>query len=300
MSTNAPGIIKARPSAYNLIDPTVVTRRAGFNPRFDFGEIEELSKSIKANGLLMPIRVKRLGEGFELVDGDRRLTAVELAIKGGHVFPEGIPTVIVDKAQDDVTSLIQMFESNTGKNFLPLEEAAAFKRMQDSGMTIEQIGKSVQRAHVHIVATLALLTADESVKAAVKDKKIGGTMAKKIATAARGDLAKQAELVNDAIAAGKDAKKKRVVVAKVEAARVAKAKSKGKTLKIRALTDDQLSEIGAKMAKHLQSLIKEAKLDPQDDLRAWVKADDKLAVAYTLGALDALKVAAGEKISLEV
>lgn len=315
MTTN--GIVTARLSAYNMVDPKAIVRKPGHNPRFDFGEIAELAKSIKfqatdckvPGGLLNAILIKRTGPAtFELVDGDRRLTAVELLIKmaaegkpDGYDFPEGIPARLADKALDEVTGLIQMFEANTGKPFLPLEEAAAYKKMQDAGMSIEQIGKAVQRAHVHIVATLALLTAAPELKDAVKSGKVGGTVAKKIATAARGDLKKQAELVNDAIAAGKDAKKKRVVVQKIEQARADKAAKKGKTLKIRALTDDQLSDLGARVSKHIQALMKEAKLEADADLFAWVKADDKLAVAYTLGALNALKVAAGDKkISLEV
>lgn len=306
-------VVQARPSAYNMINPRAVKRAEGFNPRFDFGEIAELAKSIRVQatehavpgGLLQPIRVKKAGGGFELIDGDRRLTAIELLLdlndKGkpdGYAFAEGIPAFTVAKTQDDITSLVQMFEANTGKAFLPMEEAAAYKRMRDAGMTIEQIGKNVQRAHVHIVATLALLDADDSLKDAVKDKKIGGTMAKKIATAARGDKTKQAELVKEAVAAGGDKKKKRVVVGKIEQARAAKAAKKGKTLKMRALTDDQLSEMGERLAKHLKSVLKEAKVDPDSDLRAWVAADEKLAAAFTFGVLEALKAAAGLKVEL--
>lgn len=313
--TTGAGIIKARPSAYNLVDPRSIKRAPGFNPRFDFGEIEELAKSIRVQatehavpgGLLQPLRIKRAGSEFELIDGDRRLTAIELLIeragKGkpdGYDFPEGVPTFTVDKAQDDITSLIQMFEANTGKSFLPLEEAAAYKRMQDAGMTIEQIGKNVQRAHVHIVATLALLDADDSLKDAVKDKKIGGTMAKKIATAARGDKAKQAELTKEAVDAGADKKKKRVVLGKVQQVRAAKAAAKGKTLKMRALSDDQLSEMGARLAKHLTALMKEAKIAEDTNMREMVAKDEQLAAAFTFGALEALKAAAGLKIELEL
>lgn len=315
MTTN--GIVTARLSSYNMVDPKAIIRKPGHNVRFDFGEIEQLAKSIKfqatecnvPGGLLNAILIKRISpDQFELVDGDRRLTAVELLLKwadegklDGYAFPAGIPARLADKSLDEITGLIQMFEANTGKSFLPLEEAAAYKKMRDAGLTIEKICQAVQRAHVHVVATLALLEADQSLQEAVKGKKITGTLAKDIATAARGNLAKQAELVNDAIAAGTDAKKKRVVVQKVRAARVAKAASKGKTLKMRALTDDQLSEIGAKLAKHLQALIKECptKVEPEE-LTELIKKDEMLAVAFTFGALQGLKAAAGVKVELEV
>ena len=79
-SSNPAGVLK-RSNAY-FIDPTRVVRRDGWNPRFDFGEIEEMAKSILANGLLNAIRVKRISGNpaadFELIDGDRRMTAIEL------------------------------------------------------------------------------------------------------------------------------------------------------------------------------------------------------------------------------
>ena len=316
MTKTTNGIVTARLSAYNMVDPKAVFRKEGHNPRFDFGEIEELAKSIKfqavsaavPGGLLNAIIIKRRdATSFELVDGDRRLTAVELLSKWaaegkpeGYDFPEGIPARLADKNQSEITGLIQMFEANTGKPFLPLEEAAAYKKMRDAGMTIEEIGKAVQRAHVHIVSTLALVDADESLKAAVADGSVGGTTAKKIAVAARGDKKKQAELTADVKAAGKDKKAQKAAKAKIEATRQAKAESKGKVLKIRALTDDQLSDLWAKMAKHLASVMKQASLPEDHDLVKWVASDDALAAAFTFGVLQALKAAAGVKVDLEV
>ena len=75
----------------------------------------------------------------------------------------------------------------------------------------------------------------------------------------------------------------------------------GKTLKIRALSDDQLSSMGAKLAKHLVAVMKEAGIAEDTDLLAWVESDESRAAAYTFGALQALKAAAGVKdIKLEV
>lgn len=296
-SSNPAGVLK-RGNSYS-IDPTKIVRQDGFNPRFDFGAIEELAQSIKANGLLNAIRVKRLpvpdtkGNLFTLIDGDRRLTAIEALLKKGHEFPEGIPAIIVDKAQDDVTSLIQMFEANSGKTFLPLEEAAAYKRMQDAGMTIKQICAAVGRKQVHVTETMNILKADDSVKDAVTDGSIGKTIAKQIAKVAKGDKVKQQEMVAAAKAVGKDSGKRRALLKDVEKTRAAKALKTGRVLKIRALSDVELSEIGATMATTLLEVLASAKMDPKDDLLAWVKKDKELAVAYTLGALEALKVAAG-------
>lgn len=304
-TANAPGIA-LRTSAYRATVSSI-TRREGWNPRFDFGEIEELAKSIKVNGLLNPLRVKRIAGAaktdalqFELIDGDRRLTALEQLVKAGVEFPEGVPVIIVDKAQDDLTSLFQMFEANTGKNFLPLEEAAAYQRMRDAGLTIKQICERVSRKQVHVVATLALITADADVQDAVKDGTVNSTTAKKIAQHARGDKAKQKELVAQAKQVGKDKTKKAALDKEIDATRRAKAAKTGKVLKMRALSDVELSKIGEELALSMASKLRDASKTLDFDLRTWVSQDDALALAFTFGALEALKAAAGMSITLDV
>lgn len=305
----APGIVK-RSSAYNL-DPRVIGRRPGWNARFDFGEIEELAKSIKANGMLNPLRVKRLspavdGKLFELIDGDRRLAAIEMLLAKGDDFADGVQAIIVEKSQDDLTSLFQMFEANNSKNFLPLEEAAFYKRMRDGdkeagikGLTIKQICERVGRKQVHVTATLAMLEMPDDVQADVKSGKISKTNAKDIAVHARGDKARQRELAAQAKAAGKDKDKKAALKRALDDSRRNKAASKGKTLKIRALSDEELSKIGQTLAASLADRMKDAGMSLDADIRATIVKDDKLALAATFGALEALKAAAGMKINLE-
>jgi len=305
-SSNPAGVLKRTNQFF--IDPTKIVRKEGHNPRFDFGDIERLAAQIKTqkaqdgHGLLNDIRVKRLAAGdgpiFELVDGDRRLTAIELLIKRGEVFEFGIPAKIDGKDQTEIDGLLKMFIANEGKAFLPLEEAMAYKKMQEAGMTIKEICAAVGRKHVHVIEIMGLLNADESVKEAVTDGSIGKTIAKQIAKVAKGDKAKQQELVKQAKAVGKDSTKRRAVLKEVEKTRAAKAAKKGKTLKIRALDDVALSEIGAKMAAALLTLLEPAGMKAKDDLRAWVAKDPELALAYTFGALEALKVAAGSTDNL--
>ncbi len=326
----AAGVIK-RTNAY-FVDPKSVGRVKGWNNRFDFGEIEQLAKSLEANGMLNPIRIQRrpkpasltkaengvmvIDENtiggpivFDLVDGERRLTAIEFLVEKGRyakAFPEGIPAIIVDKAQDSMTSLIQMFEANSGKALLPLEEAAAYDRMRKGfpeegikGLTIKQICERVGRKQVHVVEMLNLLNADEEVKDAVATGKIGKTMAKQIATAAKGDKEKQKQLTAAAKAAGKSKTAQRAVKKQVDAAKRAKAAAKGKTLKIRALDDAELSSLGAKVAAMMADRMAAASLPLDSDLRDWIKGNPDLALAATFGALEALKAAAGMDVKLE-
>jgi ParB/RepB/Spo0J family partition protein len=314
----AAGIVK-RSSAF-YADPRTITPKlkadgARLNKRFDFGDLEELAASIKANGLLMPLRVKRIaptviddGKGpegaqvknFELIDGERRLTAIMSILKKDPLaFAEGVLVVIVDKDQDDVTSLIQMYVANGAKNFTPIEEAHAFKDMKDSGMTIKQICAATGKAHMHVTEIMALLDGDESLVKAATDGTIGKTMAKTIARFGK-DKKVQAELTKAAVEAGKDKGKLNKVKAAIQDARAKKAEKKGRVLKIRALSDAELSEMGKKLAEGMAEKLKDAGKPLEFDMAAWIAKDEALALAASFGALQALKAAAGMKaISLD-
>jgi ParB-like chromosome segregation protein Spo0J len=309
MATNsrtAAGVVKQ--TALNHIDPRAIRRAPGHNPRFDFGEIEGLARSIAANGTLNPIRVKKADVGvFELVDGDRRLTAIELLLanhKAGKQpsadFSTGVPAIIVDKDQDEVTGIIQMFEANTGKPFLPLEKAAAFKKMRDAGLTIADIEARTGCSDNDIVGSLALLDGDDTLVEAARTGKIGGGLAKSIAVNARGDKALQKKLAEQAVAAGKDKGARRAVLKAVDEARRKKAEKKGLKLKIRALSDEELSEKGAALARALAAKLEAAGIALDADLREWAGNDPELAIAFSFGALEGLKAAAGIKVPLEV
>lgn len=271
-SSSAAGVVK-RTNAY-FVDPSRVSRRSGWNPRFDFGEIEELAKSIQVNGVLVPIRIKRLspatkGADFELIDGDRRLTAIEFLIKKGTKFPDGIPAIIVDKHQTDLTSLIQMFEANTGKPFLPLEEAHAYGKMREAGMTLADICQAVGRKQVHVTEILNLLNADPSLKEAAQSGEINKTLAKRIATVAKGDATAQKDLVKKAKAAGNDKAKRRQVLKELDAVHIKKAEAKGKTLKSKMADLDtsnlrELAQNLKKMMDRLVAVIDEMELDRCD------------------------------------
>ena len=309
---NAPGITK-RTSAY-YVDPTRVIEQPGFNSRFDMGEIEELAKSIKArkaedgHGLLNDLRLLRipadqratLNADFWSLGGHRRMAAIRLLMKQGEVFEFGLPAKIESADLSLRDQLIIKHEDNAHKPLLPMEEAMDYKQMQEAGFSIKEICEVVSRKHVHVVATLALLQADDSVQQAVKEGSVGGTVAKKIATAARGDKAKQKELLAQAKAVGKDKAKKAQLDRSLNDTRRAKAESKGKTIKMRALSDTELSAIGSSLAESLAAKLRDCGFPLDCDVRGWVAKDDKLALAFTFGALEALKAAAGMIVNLDV
>lgn len=309
MATTLPSGILKLGKSYQA-DPRDIKRRDGWNPRFDFGDLAELSKSIKVqreltggSGLLMPLRVKRLdpparGAVFELVDGDRRLSAIELLMEEGFEFPEGVPINLVPKDQDDTTSLLQMYETNTGKPFLPLEEAAAFKRLRDAGLTIKDICAKVGRSDIHVMGSLALLEAAPELQAAVKSGEVGITVAKEIAVVAKGDAALQKDLTAQAAAAGSDKDKKRAVLVNVRKAQQVKAAAKGKTLSSKVRTPEEIRTAIAKAEPVLTTSLRTAKVSVADlsskTLIATMAADDATAAAYQAGFLQALRFVLGD------
>lgn len=288
-STYPQGVVKSARS-YNL-DPAAIQRREGWNPRFDFGEIKDLEKSILANGVINPIRVKRLGNGvFELIDGDRRLTAVQNLIAKGHAITDGIPCIIEDAKSDDLENLILMFEANSGKSFLPLEEAAAYKRMQDAGMTLKQIVERVGHSHNHIVDTVRLLTAEPEVQQALKDKKIGSTQAKQIAKTSKSS---QKQLAEEAAAAAKAPKAgRRKLKAKIEEERANKratTKAKLKPLDPATLADAE-ADVKELLAQNLDAVGAKAAT-----FKSLVQGDAGLTAAATYGILLGIQIALGHK-----
>lgn len=323
--TEAAGVLKRSSRFY--VDPATIAIDPEWNIRIDLGDVEELASSIEAElkrdpesgGLLQEIGIRRikatdpLAEGgkkhFAVVWGHRRTTALGLLLKKGVQFPVGVPAKIVDKAQDIQHSTIQMFVENSNKPLLPLEEAAAYKRLRDGfpdadpaikGMTIKEICKAVGRREMHVTEMLALLDADPEVKDAIAKGEIGKTQAKQIAKHAKGDAETQKKLV----AAAKKAKQgdktaKKELDKGLDAGKRSKAAAKGRTLKIRALSDEDLNKLGLDMQAQLKKQLKEAGKADDFDLRAWVTKDDKLALAATFGAIMALRAAAGIKTDLE-
>lgn len=301
-----------------MIDPALIRRREGWNPRFDFGEVDKLAGSIEhelainpvSGGLINDIRVMRLpkaddtGAKYVLIDGDRRLQAIEKLLKKGIVFPAGVPAKVepyqpvVDGESENKDQLVRMYTANTGKAFLPMEEAAAFDRMKKAGMTIKEIAQATGRHVSGVTRAAFLLKADSRLTDAVAAKKIGSSAAIEIQSASRGDPELLTQLIDEALAA-KTKTAKKAVSTKIKAKKVEVAKKEGRKLKMRALTNEQLSALGSKMSDHLAASMKALGLDTKVNPIDWLKGcEDDVKLGYALGVLQGLKAAAGLPVDL--
>lgn len=142
-----------------------------FQPRrhFDEAEIEGLVESIRANGILQPILVRRLPESpdkFEIVAGERRWRAAQKAAL------HEVPVIVKDLADGDALE-IALVENLQRQDLGPLEEADAYRRLMDEfENTQEDLARALGKSRSHIANTIRLLDLPESVKKLVEDGKL--------------------------------------------------------------------------------------------------------------------------------
>lgn len=133
----------------------------------DKQELDELAHSIATVGLLNPITVRPLAEGFELVAGHRRYLA---CAQLGHTH---IPATVMeaDKADDTTAETARIVENLHRANLSPIEEALPIQRLNaDAGMTVEQIAKTVHRSAGWVKERLQLAQLDDELRALVHER----------------------------------------------------------------------------------------------------------------------------------
>jgi ParB family transcriptional regulator, chromosome partitioning protein len=139
------------------------------NPRRSFNEdeIESLANSLKVKGLLQPIMVRPIAGGeYEIVAGERRWRAAQRA--GLHMVP-----AIVRELDDRATLEIAIIENVQRSDLNPLEEARAYKMLQDQySYTQQQLAEVIGKSRSHIANTMRLTTLPELVLAQIESGKL--------------------------------------------------------------------------------------------------------------------------------
>jgi len=131
-----------------------------FQPRRDFDDakIVELAASIKEKGIIQPLIVRELTDGYELIAGERRLRA---AIRAGL---NAVPVIIKDVS--DAESLeIALIENIQREDLNPIEEAMAYQRLiSEFEITQEEMARKVGKDRSTVTNSLRLLSLPDSVK----------------------------------------------------------------------------------------------------------------------------------------
>lgn len=133
---------------------------------FDEASLESLAESIRSHGIVQPLLVRRRGEGYELIAGERRWRAAKIA---------GIPRVpvVVKEVPDESLLEIALIENIQRENLNPIEEALAYKKLIETvGLTQEALASRVGRDRSYITNYLRLLRLTDDVQQLVKEGRL--------------------------------------------------------------------------------------------------------------------------------
>ncbi len=133
--------------------PVLQIRPNPFQPRehFDPERLRELADSIRQQGVIQPILVRRGAEGFELLAGERRLRAAQMA--GYDTIP-----ALVKSANDQEALEVALLENLQREDLNPMEEARAYQRLQtEFQLTQDEVAQRVGRDRSSVTNMLRLL-----------------------------------------------------------------------------------------------------------------------------------------------
>lgn len=144
-------------------DSTVSIEKIHPNPNqprkhFNETELEELSESIREHGVLQPLLVRKKGDEFEIIAGERRYQASKIA--GLSELP-----VIIKDVDDQKMLELALIENLQRSDLNPIEEAKGYRQLiKASGMTQEALSKAVSKSRSAITNSLRLLDLPERVQ----------------------------------------------------------------------------------------------------------------------------------------
>lgn len=116
----------------------------------DKEKLDELAASVKGKGIIEPITVRFVEGNYMIITGERRYKAAQLA------GLSEIPCVIKEVSDEEVLTL-QLIENLQREDLSPIDEAAALKRLLDSGFTQVQVAKQIGKSQPYISKSLRIL-----------------------------------------------------------------------------------------------------------------------------------------------
>jgi ParB family chromosome partitioning protein len=146
----------------DLIEPSSAQPRT----HFDEGRLEDLAQSIRSNGIVQPILVRRRGARYQLIAGERRWRAAQRA--GLQRVP-----AVVREIPDDKLLELALIENIQRQELNAIEEAHAYKRLIETlGLTQETVAQRVGRDRSFITNYLRLLRLPEDIQLMVEEEKL--------------------------------------------------------------------------------------------------------------------------------
>jgi ParB family chromosome partitioning protein len=167
-----------------------------FQPRaeFDAEKLEELAESIRLHGVLQPVVVRRLGDDYQIIAGERRWRAAQMA------GLKAIPAVV--RELDDAGMIqVALIENLQREDLNPIEEAAAYRKLMDEfDMTQEQLSATLGKSRSAIANGVRLLNLPDGVQEHVAQGRLSGGHARCLLAVSGTDL--QLRLADEVIEKG--------------------------------------------------------------------------------------------------
>lgn len=160
-----------------------------FQPReiFEDSALQELAQSIKEHGVIQPIIVRKVGDKYEIIAGERRFRASQLAGK------ETIPALVRD-IDDKEAAKIALLENLQRKDLTPIEEAKTYQTiLKLDNITQDELAQNLGKSQSAVANKLRLLNLDEEVQTALLNSKISERHARSLLPL---DHEKQRELLH--------------------------------------------------------------------------------------------------------
>jgi ParB family transcriptional regulator, chromosome partitioning protein len=130
--------------------------------RFDAEPLGELAESIRLHGVLQPILVRKLSDGYELIAGERRWRAARLA------GLSAVPAVVRSSAGNDEQLVLGLIENLQRADLDPIEEARGLRRLtEEFALTHEEVARRIGKNRVSVTQSLRLLAGCAAVQSAV-------------------------------------------------------------------------------------------------------------------------------------
>lgn len=173
---SAPQQSSPKDSTLQSLPISLVYSNPRLQPRkiFESSTLEELAQSIAEQGILQPLVVRKVGEGYELIAGERRLRAAKLA--GLKEVP-----VVVRQADDRTVLELMLVENLQREDLNPIDEAHGFEQLiEEFKLTQESAAARVGKGRVVVANALRLLKLPQAVQLMVADGRLSVGHAKAI------------------------------------------------------------------------------------------------------------------------
>lgn len=169
----------AKPAGRNnhyTVHPDKLIIEEGFNPRENYGDMEELKKSIRARGVRDPLEGNRKGEFFVVRKGHRRTRAVKEILKEtGEVIL--VKFFLEPQFYTEEQRTMDLLVDNTGLHFTPWERSTLVLRAIKYGKSEEDITEETGLSLVYVRRLLSLATAPQKLINLVREGRVTGSLA---------------------------------------------------------------------------------------------------------------------------